>query len=188
LRQHAEYLEPICVTGTIDRSLVKQVVRTHTYNTYCATLIDGIYSCDRWMTSIARVLHGFCHGFVTRRKSSRHSCLRQWAFDYTLTSQYEPTRKITRYDTKVMDAFYYDGHVNFLYFVLILSLSHLFRVCVKLELVFFFFANNQIQKKISLKLKLDIFIYMQEYYNLFKKILILIWLNLYWLLLFFLRL
>jgi len=64
------------------------------------------------------------------------------AFDYTLTSQYEPTRKITRYDTKIMDAFYYDGHVKFLYFVLILSLFYLFKVCVKLELVFF--ANNRI--------------------------------------------
>jgi len=69
---------------------------------------------------------------------------RRRAFDYTLTSQYEPTRKITRYDTKIMDASYYDGHVNFLYFVFILSLFHLFRICAKLELVFFFFANNRI--------------------------------------------
>lgn len=58
-----------------DRSkpLVKQVVHTHIHQTHCATLMDRVYSCGRWMTLIARVPRGFRHGFVTRRKY-RQSC------------------------------------------------------------------------------------------------------------------
>lgn len=60
----------LCHWRVRSKPLVKQVVRTHTHQTHCATLMDRVYSCGRWMTPIARVPRGFRHGFVTRRKYS----------------------------------------------------------------------------------------------------------------------